>query len=203
MKRIALLAGILLGSQSFSVVAQNANEENVKFRWAFGALVGNAKAFVPITRDTSLRTGEEMKMLVELRKDCFVYVLHQNSKGEISLLFPYSLKQFSEDYELDKNYYIPLGRAWFKLDANTGRETFHLLATTQRLLDLEVLLGNHQSAEGDRKQKLAADIVSEIRNVKRLYRTFTTLAERPVTIGGNVRGMEEAEQARRPDVSEI
>jgi len=186
------------------VLAQQGTQaENVAFRWSFGALVGKDKKFVPISRDTALSTGDEIKMMVELQQECYVYVIYHSSKGEISLLFPEDVRQFSGDYKTGKNYYIPSGRRWFELDKNIGRETFYLLASGQRLLDLEALVGNYVSADKSKKSALADQILAEIRTVKRKFRTFTTLAERPVTIGGNIRGVEKAENARRPDVSTI
>jgi hypothetical protein len=176
-------------------------EANIGFEWAFGALVGKSKTMVPIARDTTLKSGEEIKMLVKLTKDCFVYLVHQDSKGEIELLFPYKIQQFQNDYKVDKNYYIPPGRSWSAFDKNTGKEVFFLIASTERLLDLEVKLGNYISADASKKQSLAGDIVSEIRSVRKRYSTFSTLAEKPVTIGGNIRGTEKVEGARRPDVS--
>jgi hypothetical protein len=132
-----------------------------------------------------------------------VYLVQQDSKGGIALLFPYKIQQFQTDYAVDKNYFVPKGRTWNAFDKNTGKEVFFLIASTDRLLDLEVKLGNYFSADGSKKQSLADDIVSEIRSVRKRYSTFSTIAEKPVTIGGNIRGTEKVEVARRPDVAAI
>lgn len=181
-------------------------DENVGFKWAFGAVVGTGKdrKFVSVTRDTILKSGDEMKMLVELTKECYVYVIHSGTKGEIDLLFPYEIKQFATDYEMAKNYYIPKGRPWNELDKNVGRETFYVLASFDRLIELEAKLGDYLSAsDANKKDNLAKDIVAEIRNVKKRYKNFATIAEKPLTIGGNVRGIGEKEEVKRPDVSTI
>ena len=179
------------------------NEANIGFDWAFGALVGKGKTMVAITHDTTLMSGEEIKMMVKLTKDCFVYVVHQDSKGEVELLFPYKIQQFQSDYVADKNYYVPKGRGWSPFDKNTGKEIFFLIASTERLLDLEVKLGNYFSADTSKKQSMASDIVSEIRSVRKHYSTYATIAEKPLTIGGNIRGTEKVEGARRPDVATL
>ena len=180
------------------------NEPNIGFEWAFGALIGKSKTMVPITHDTTLKSGEEIKIMVKMTKECFIYVVHQDSKGEIELLFPSKIQQFQIDYVVDKNYYSPKGRSWGVLDKNTGKEVFFLLASTERLLNLEAKLGNYFSADTSKKQPMAGDIVSEIRNVRKHYSTYATIAEKPVTIGGNIRGTnEKLEAARRPDVSTI
>jgi hypothetical protein len=179
------------------------NEANIGFDWAFGALVGKNKTMVTITRDTTLKSGEEIKMMVKLTKDCYVYIVHQGSEGEIDLLFPYEIQQFQTDYTIDKNYYVPKGRNWIALDKNIGKEIFFLVASTERLLDLEVKLGNYFSADPSKRQLLASDIVSEIRNVRKHYSTYATIAEKPLTIGGNIRGTDKVEGTRRPDVATI
>lgn len=187
----------------FSLTEAQENKENVAFRWGFGARVGKDKKFVSITRDTALKTGDEIKMVIELKKECYVYVILQDSRGGVSFLFPENVKQFASDYKSGKNYYIPKGREWNELDKNTGKETIYLLASAERLVELEALMGNYSSTDEARKEEAAKKIVAEIRDVKKRYRTFQTLAERPVTIGGNIRGVEAAEQSRRPDVSTI
>ena len=184
-------------------VQQNLDEANIGFEWAFGALTGKNRTMVPIAHDTTLKSGEEIKMMVKLTKDCFVYVVHQDSKGDIELLFPYKIQQFQTDYAVDKNYYIPKGRSWSAFDKKTGKEVFFLMASTERLLDLEVKLGNYLSADASKREPLASDIVTEIRNVRKHYSIFSTIAEKPVTIGGNIRGTEKVESARRPDVATI
>jgi hypothetical protein len=201
---VAFVILVCVASGSYVLHAQAPDEgENVAFRWGFGAFLKSGK-FVPITRDTTLQSGEELKMVIELVKDCFVYLIYQSSRGDIHQLFPYETSQFlSNDYVKGKNYYIPKGRSWFKLDTNTGRETFYLIAAVQRLPDLELLLSKYQSADNASKPSIASDIVKEIRDVKRRFRTFATLAERPATIGGNIRGVTTQEEVKRPDVATI
>ncbi|MBI5464064.1 MAG: DUF4384 domain-containing protein [Ignavibacteriales bacterium] len=194
---IALLVSTL------PVLAQTQTTENIGFKWAFGSLVGKDRKFVSITKDTVLKTGDEIKLLVELTKDCYVYVLHYGSRGEVDLLFPYDLKQFDGDYNTGKNYYIPRGRSWIQLDKNTGTEKFYILASAERLVDLEAKIADYLSADASRKPSLASEVVTLVRDVRNRYKSFATLAEKPLTIGGNIRGTEKAEESRRPDVANI
>jgi len=179
------------------------DQANIGFKWAFGAVIGKDKKFVSITRDTTLKSGEAIKLYVELTKECYVYLFHYGSKGELNLLFPYSTRQFQTDYSTGKNYFIPKGRAWDTLDNNTGRETFFLVASAERLLDLEAKVGNYFAADNSKKDGIAAGIVSDIRDLRRKYTTFATIAEKPLTIGGNIRGSDRPDVPRRPDVTTI
>lgn len=185
--------------------AEQKGDKNVCFRWAFGAMVGpkNDRRLVAITRDTKLTTGDQLKMLVELQKKCFVYVIYHTRQDEVHLLFPYDIQQFATEYILFKKYYIPQGNMWFELDENIGSETFYLLASAQRLIKLEALFKTHASADPVKKHELAKQILAEIRTIKRRYRKFTTIAERPVPIGGTVRGTTKEEKTRCPDIDPI
>lgn len=180
------------------------NDENVSFKWAFGALAGKEKKFVSITKDTALKSGDEMKMYVELGKDCFVYLIYQNSIGEVSVLFPSNgFKQFTSDYKVGRPYLIPKGRDWYRLDKNLGTETFYLLGSSERLIELEAMIGDYLSADKSKKPDMAKNIIAEIRSVRKRFKNFATLAEKPITIGGNVRGIGETVEVRRPDVTTI
>jgi hypothetical protein len=164
---------------------------NISFRWAFGAMVGpeNDRRLVAITRDTTLKTGDQLKLLVELKKKCFVYLIYHSGQDDMLMLFPYKLDQFSTDYKISKKYFIPQGNLWFELDENFGVETFYLLASATRLNELEALFENHKTEGAIDKQKRAKNILNQIRKIKKQYRKLTTNAERPVSIGGNVRGV--------------
>ena len=67
------------------------------------------------------------------------------------MLFPYSLNQFATDYLLSKEYYIPQGNFVFELDDTGGYEKFYLIASAQRLQELENLFGSYESAEDFKK----------------------------------------------------
>jgi hypothetical protein len=213
MKKTILLT-IVLSLLSLGFIAHNdpmtrnattyQDNENVLFKWSFGAIAGKEKKFVSITKDTVLKSGDEMKMYVELGKDCFVYLIYQSSKGDISVLFPNDgFRQFTENYKTAKPYLVPKGRDWYKLDKNVGTETFYLLGSSERLIELEALIGNYLSADNAKKPEMAKNIIAEIRSVRKRYKSIATLAEKPITIGGNVRGMGETAEAKRPDVTTI
>jgi hypothetical protein len=67
--------------------AQASDEDKVSFVWAFEALVAEGKVTkqVPIKEDMKLKTGDQLKMFVELRKLCFVYVIHHGCSSGSTL----------------------------------------------------------------------------------------------------------------------
>src|SRR5689334_5445331 len=96
--------------------------DRVKFLWAFEALVsdGNVTKQVPIREDMTLKTGDQLKMFVELRKPCFVYVIYHGALGEVQWLFPSTIQQFTADYQAAKLYEIPPADGWFRLNEHVG-----------------------------------------------------------------------------------
>jgi hypothetical protein len=178
---ILLTASHLLNAQS------DDKKENVNYKWTFAAKVGqgDSRKLVTVSRDTILRSGDQIKLFVNLQRKSYVYVIHRSPSNELTLLFPYSLESQSE---MEKNYYIPKGRDWFTLDKNAGEETYYILAASERLTELEDVLRSYTVAQPEKKKDLAVNVVNSVKEIKKRFRTFATLAERPISIAGNVRG---------------
>jgi hypothetical protein len=168
--------------------AQASDEDKVGFVWAFHALVveGNVTKQVPIKEDIKLKTGDQLKMFVELRKPCFVYVIHHGARGEIQRLFPYDVQQFTTDYQTSKIYEIPPDNGWFRINEQAGLETFYLIASAQRLADLEKLLATYAAAQPAEQPQVATDILAALRNMLKQHRA-SVKPGRPVPIAGNMR----------------
>ena len=180
----------------------DAQETNLKFQWAFGALKkANGSKFEAVTRDTVLKTGDQIKFFINVNQNCFVYLIYRSSQGELSVLFPRRFQLQSAEYTVAGNHYIPAGDQWFELDEHTGEERFYLLASVKRLTDLEALVNDYESADNTKKQPLTEIILAEIRKLRKQHLKFKTYAERPVNIIGNLRGTEKAETAEARDIA--
>ena len=184
---VAVLSFIVPGLSGMAG-AQAADEDNVSFVWAFEALVaeGNVTKQVPIKEDIQLKTGDQLKMFVELRKPCFVYVIHHGARDEIQRLFPYDIQQFAMDYHTSKVYEIPPHDGRFRINEQAGLETFYLVAAAQRLTDLETLLDTYTAAKPDEQPVAATNIPAELRNMIKQHRA-SARPGRPVPIAGNMR----------------
>jgi hypothetical protein len=192
---LLLLSFLVLFFKS-KIHAESHEEKNVNFRWAFVAIVetDHDQQLVSITRSTVLKTGDRIKMFVEPQK-CFVYFIHRSEADEIELLFPYSLEQFDNERETTRKHFIPRGDEWFEMDGNTGLETFYLIASSSRLSKMEELLAKHARTEGADREEIAKEILEVIHNLKKKYRSIIASAERPMSIGGSIRGITKNEQA--------
>jgi hypothetical protein len=184
--------------------AQPQPDANLQFQWAFGALKkANGSKFEAIDRDSVLKTGDQIKFFLNVDKNCFVYLIYSSSQGELSVLFPYRFKLRSSEYTVAGHHYIPGGNQWFELDEHTGEEKFYLLASANRLTQLEVMINDYESADAAKKPTLAQAILAEIRKLRKEHLKFKTYAERPVNIIGNLRGTEKAETAEPQDIAKF
>ncbi|MFC1877774.1 DUF4384 domain-containing protein [Thermodesulfobacteriota bacterium] len=201
---VALLLCFLLSGRMEATGEQKEKNE-VCFRWAFGAMVGQKgdRRLVAITRDTVLKTGDRLKLLLQLENRCFVYLFYRTAEDDMYLLFPYTLQQFEEDYQTGKKYYIPKGTNWFELDENVGLERFYLLASVEKLMALETLYKKYHSVNAANKQEIAKKLIAEIHKIRKQHHKFTVDAERPIVIGGNVRSMVKDEKVAFPDIDPI
>ncbi len=172
--------------------ADGADDSDIHIFWSFVAKTssGGAPALIPITRDTELKSGDQLQMMVELTKKCYVYLFYKSTDSDIHLLFPYAFGQFDADYRAPAKYYMPKDKTrMYTLNESTGLETFYLLASKNRLSTLEDLFNNYGAiAALAEKDAAVQQIVAEIRALRKKHKKFTTAAERPVTIGGSVRG---------------
>ncbi len=205
---IVLLLGIFWTCSAAALSPVNpapadSKKENIKFRVAFGALVGGEKGIrlEPVKDNTSLKSGDKFKLMVELQRKCFLYVIYHNSQGEMSLLFPYSPEQFENDYQLSKQYFLPPRDAWYELDDHAGTETFYLIASTQRLLDIEYLFNQYDTVGPSKKKDIAKQVLSEIGNILSEHREYTVIAEAPVGSATATRGVERSQGADPTDIS--
>ena len=182
----------------------DAQEANLKFQWAFGALKkANGSKFEAVTRDTVLKSGDQIKFFLNVNQNCFVYLIYRSSQGDLSILFPRRFQLLSAEYTAAGNHYIPTDDQWFELDEHTGEERFYLLASVKRLTDLEAFVNDYESADKAKKPPLAKKILAEIRKLRKQHLKFKTYAERPVNIIGNLRGAEKTEKAGVRDIAKF
>jgi hypothetical protein len=184
---------------------QNQNEKSIKFLWAFGAIkkTGVGSVFQSIDRDTALKTGDKIKFFIRLDIQCFVYLIYRSSQNEITALFPHRFKAKDHEHRISYNYYIPIGNQWFELDDQIGQEKFYLLASSDRLYELEAIINKYESVDPAQQPVLADKIQLEIRKLRKKHLKLKSYAERPVNIIGELRGTDKAEKDGSYDVAKF
>jgi hypothetical protein len=205
---IAWLVALMLGSfltPVGAIAGERASSEgwNVKFKWAFCAVVRteNGRQLLPMATETTLHTGDKLKMRLELERKCFVYVILHDSQGALRLLFPSGFKHANLDPNARFDYFIPKGNQWYELDDHFGREKIYLLASINRLSGLEKRLRRYDTAKKKAKAERLSDVLSEIRRLRSEHSELKSIAERPATMIGQVRSGENVEQLFVSDLS--
>ena len=173
--------------------------------WAFGAIrtSSNPPKIEPVRTHMALSSGDKLKMMVQIKKTCFVYVFHKDSRGNFTLIFPYSIKQFDTDYQTARKYYTPKGDGWFQLDDRTGRETFYLIASDQRLLDIEYAYQEYASSTSSERQHLAEQMVSKLDAIAPANLSSSAAGYTPADEHYATRGFERATGADPMDITPL
>ncbi len=113
----------------------------------------------------------------------------------MQLLFPDSFDLFAKTSYAQTRYFIPDGDDWFTLDNAKGTERFYLVASSERLRNLESLVSSLQKIASDQKSTVAAKgaarqaVLDEIRRLIKEHSQLAAAAEKPVTIAGGTRGI--------------
>ncbi len=186
---VALAIGV---STTLNYAQQNESQADnrIVFQWAFGAIKQTALGpqFEIIKRDSVLKSGDQIKFFVGFNYPSYVYLIYQSSQQDLIVLFPQRFKDLGHDQQTAGNHYIPKGDQWFELDEYAGLEKFYLLASVERLTELESKVNAYESADKANRGALGKKVVAEIRRLRKKHRKFKTYAEKPVAVIGNMRG---------------
>ncbi len=166
------------------------------FNWAFVTRAADgSSAPIDFSERVTIKPGQLFKIHIQPVQNAFVYLYLQDSAGDLTLLFPQKFELFESGSYAETQFFVPDGENWFQLDGTKGTERFYLLASVQRLKNLEGLSLAFQKAK-DNPQSTAEGkgaarqaVLDEIARVRRQYSQLTIAAEKPVTIAGGTRGL--------------
>ncbi|MCK5568520.1 MAG: DUF4384 domain-containing protein [Spirochaetes bacterium] len=175
------------------IIADTQNDDSLSsFKWAF---IHQKKSgdieVLDFSKTVTVFSGDRLRIFIQPIQNVFIYIYFYDSQKQLSLLFPESFKDFKKSYKSGKSYLMPGEEDWFMLDDNAGIETFYLLASEKRLIDLERLTMDYLKASEKKKEMLKFNVLSEIKTVKKNFSKFKTVAEKPVPIAGSARGINE------------
>jgi hypothetical protein len=201
-----MVALVITAGATLNYAQQNqAQDDNkISFQWAFGAIKNTSLGpeFESIQRDSLLKSGDQIKFFLSLNTMSYVYLIYQSSQQDLIVLFPHRFNELGQANQIGGNHYIPQGDQWFELDETAGLEKFYLLASVERLTELENLVNAYESADKASRVGLGKDIVAEIRRLRKKHRKFKTYAEKPVAVIGNMRGSAKTKAVGLNDLSE-
>ena len=162
---LGIIALLLVINSAFIFAEQKESQvdNKIAFQWAFGAIKNTAfgPQFETIQRDSVLKSGDQIKFFLSLNRKIFVYLIYQSSQSDLIVLFPHRFNELGQDEQIAGNQYIPKGDQWFELDEFAGLEKFYLLASVERLTELENLVNAYESADKFNRGELGKKIVDE------------------------------------------
>ncbi len=203
-RRIAVLLAVTFIATAVAYAQTHAGKNDIGFLYAFGAYVGpqGKGKVVAVQNETTLRVGDRLKLFFEPRSDQYFYLLHISSQGELTPLFPAAAQPAK--VAARTQLFIPAGNNWFELDAHPGQEKFFLIATAERLDRLEELCNRHTALTDKADVQSSTDaILDEIKGLRQKHRQLSAPAEKPVRIGGSVRGQLPSGAPVVPDVTPL
>jgi len=191
---IVSVAAALMAAAVYPVLAEEPASNVIEVRWVMAGLKKDADPshLISIPPESTLRTGDKIKMYLMAVNPCFFYLFYHSPEGRLRLIYPDSLpsKALTSGTQLT----VPQGDQWFELDEQTGTERFHVLVSTTPLRSIETLYENYrQHASGNGPS--AARIIAVIERLRNQQRPLTSKAERPLSIGGTIRGAPDADTA--------
>jgi hypothetical protein len=179
-------------------------KSDMGFLYAFGAYVGpqGKGKVISVENETSLRAGDRLKLFFEPKSDQYFYLLHMSSQGGLTPLFPAAAQPAK--VVRGTKVFIPTDNNWFELDAHPGQEKFFLIATAERLDRLEELCHRHTALKDKADVQTSTDeILDEIKRLRQKNKQLSTPAEKPVRIGGSLRGQQPSSSTAVPDITSL
>jgi hypothetical protein len=177
----------------------SAQGAKLSFTWAFVKRATDGSA-VPInfSERVNVMAGDLFKIHIQPAASSYVYLILQNASDDVQLLFPGGFDLFEKASYAQTRYFIPDGDNWFTLDSAKGTERFYLVASAERLRALESLVLIHLKTTSNQKSTVAARnasrqaVLDEIKRLIKEHSQLAVAAEKPVTIAGGTRGINEA-----------
>jgi len=83
--------------------------------------------------------GERFRLRLMPEQTCYVYVLHQGSNGEWSMLFPLAEEQRGENFVRKDSWVQIPAKGWYRMDDQPGVERLYVLACRKAIGEIEQL----------------------------------------------------------------
>ncbi len=164
---------------------------DVVFDWAFVRRgPTGAPVRVEFAERVAVARGDLFKVHIQpIAKGTFVYLFLHDAEGNLELLFPDRFEAFQEPGYAGTPAFIPPGEDWFALDGSSGTERFYLVASSQRLRNLERLSADLRAAAPTGIPAARQRVLDEIAALRREHSKLAVAAEKPVAIAGGTRGI--------------
>lgn len=128
-------------------------------------------------------SGDKLQIVVKPHAPLHLYIYLIDSQNELYVLFPSTGEKTSTSL-VENTTYIPGRNQTFVLDNHPGTETFYLLASLDRLADLE-----NATAEFCKRKTIKARqrLLDSIIEARREYSSFRVQPQKAESVAGTIR----------------
>jgi hypothetical protein len=175
MRKCAVLVGFIVLAALMPCTAQTSRED---FSWSL--FLVNEREYTPISAEGLVRLQSEDRIRFTLTSgaDCFVYVIAQDAEGAVVVLHSDSLRR-GETLTLGPLLITP----------PSGKETIFFAVSAGEQAPLGRALDTLQANPGS--TRAGQELLNQVYGLRREISRLQENPERPLAMGGSVRGTEE------------
>jgi len=194
----ALILIILLTTTLLTTSGEQTEPPAISFTWAiFYKTSDNSINTIDYEQNTIvLSQDNELKIFLQHGRDTYLYLFLHDAEGDLYLFYPTFFDDFDSPVKPEKSVYIPENLEWFGFEG-TGREQFYLIASKERLTDLETYTETYQKAFYNRKsdeetvKEAKQKVIDEIRALRIDHFALINKAKGDVLlVAGEFRGLD-------------
>jgi len=166
--------------------SQGDTVDQIAFRWAFVRQPADSKKeIIDFAKRPKVSSGDKLQIYLRPESEVYLYLFLYDTHRDLYLLFPDSPDYYQRTRLEEQDIYIPGRHDWFEWDDSKGTERFYLLASSNRLTDLEEKTERYISSNQD--GKLKSQLYDAIASLRKQRSNLTAPSEKPVAIAGTIK----------------
>jgi len=166
MRKILWLTALLLCSLTALFAQQN-------LTWSMALHKGNES--VSFSRPVAMKNGDSFSLSIQASQACYAYIVYTDPQGQMDIIF---------------NKRLAANEVWretYELTPPSGRETIQIVISLTEQKDLQSAISAFGKQSDARTTK---DLNDAVAGARRSASQFSENPEKPVGMGGAVRGSE-------------
>jgi hypothetical protein len=132
-----------------------------------------------------LKNGATIQIYLEQKTGVYLYLYLIDSSGTLAFLFPGEKDFYSKDVPADRIFRLPSDTDQFELTPPGGQEKLYLLASSDRLGNLEKATAAFLDQPDDPLRK--EEVIKELKRLRQEHSALAQTTETSVPVAGTVR----------------
>jgi hypothetical protein len=146
---------------------------------------GGEPVSAPVHEGTVLHTGDGLKVVAEVNRDAFVYILSRDATGKAQVVFPHARIDAQSRVAAGRSLEVPAPDKWWELDEVTGTEEVFILASLEPLVDVQEIAERISGVAPGGADQAVAEIATRAAVVRKKSKGD----KKPMAVAGVVRGL--------------